>query len=118
MTKYFYILFILFVFLQASDKEYQLLISEGNNNFELGELDKAVLNFKKAIKINKKLPEAYMNLGYIHLQKTYYKVAKRYFENAEMYKSKFIYKEKILELKRHRSEIKETRKKPETDKDT
>ena len=82
----------------SDDIEYQSLISQGNNFFDLNELDKALVYYKKATQIKKEAADAYFQIGHIHLSKGFNDVAIKYFTKAEVYTNFFIINETLLDL--------------------
>jgi len=80
------------------DGRYQLMISKGNNHFDSGEMDLALKAFKDAVKYRRQAPDAYLQIGHIHLVKDFHKIALDYFQQAEKYKDHFIYPESKIVL--------------------
>lgn len=93
-TGFFYIFFANY----ASGERYDFHISEGNNYFDLQELDKALIHYKKAVEMKKEAADAYFQIGHIHLLKGFNELALKYFAQAESHSQYFLVKETLLDL--------------------
>jgi len=86
------------IFLHGNISEYRLLISRGNNYLDKNELSEALVCYEKAVKLYPLAPEAYYQIGFIHMRKKYYNMALKYFLQAEKHSSNFLFKEKKMDL--------------------
>lgn len=89
---------ILFACGYCLNTSYLLQISEGNNFFDLGQLNKALTHYKKAIEIKKEAADAYLQIGHIHLLKEFNQLALKNFKKAESFSNHFLTKESLLDL--------------------
>lgn len=96
--KYLLFFFISFLTYNAWSESYPYHISEGNNFFDLEQLDQALIHYKKAIQIREEAPDAYFQIGHIHLLKGFNQLALKYFTDAESYSQHFLIKETLLDL--------------------
>ena len=94
--------------LQKDPKYYKAYYNLGVRNFNRGQIDAAILNFKTALKYNKKNSYIYTNLGCCYLAKKNLMTARIYFNKAvtlnsqnptNYYNLAYIYKEKGKEDK-------------------
>ena len=95
---YFLFHLIFFVGGYAFSPLYLSLISEGNNFFDSGQLDKALIHYRKAIEIKKEAADAYLQIGHIHLMKGFNQLALKSFQRAESFSNHFLTKESLLDL--------------------
>jgi len=67
---------------QLNPKDAEAYYSRGNNYYNKGEYDKAIINYSQAIQINPKFDNAYYNRGYAYKQKGDYDKARTNFQQA------------------------------------
>ena len=99
MNKFQILLCALLFFAEiAALDTYEFYLSEGNNLMDRDRIDEAVWHFKKAIKEKPHEPDAYLQLGHLHLRESLPKIALEYLKQAEKHAKKFQHPRSEVEL--------------------